>query len=443
MRNAVVFAALLVGGCGLSFDLDQLQQRMPIPAPLVDSGSGTASEDAGNTIPDASEDRPEPADVGEPVDVPTAVDAGSVEADVSLTDAGLPDTPQPDVVEITDSASPDVVATDTETDAGPGDTGPVCDPGQTWCGVCVDLLSATEHCGACGNSCSAGQVCLRGNCRIEAPQRSCTDPETIGCGLVSVPGGTFTMGDDNNRGDRPDLAGYQAQPSQPGITVSAFEADRYEVTISRFREFWTAGHPMPSPVAYPNGTMLPMTGRMNSSAEMSSGTGCLWGRDGNDDRPMNCVNWTTAQAFCVWDGGRLPTEAEWEFMARGTDGRAFPWGNDFDPTMACWSGGSPTPFEPCEIRGFSDSPYGAHDVAGNVSEWTADYHQLYTHAGCWGGAARMNPLCTIAGTGRARVLRGGNWWSTAGTGFQLSDRREGWPEDSRPYTVGFRCVRSH
>ncbi len=101
-----------------------------------------------------------------------------------------------------------------------------------------------------------------------------------------------------------------------------------------------------------------------------------------DRYPAGGMTWNDAYAFCVWRGARLPSEAEWEKAARGSDGREFPWGNDWDPKRAG------TGDEDSAVEGFtpvgsfpqSASPYGVHDMAGNVWEWVQDWYEPYPNS---------------------------------------------------------------
>jgi len=148
---------------------------------------------------------------------------------------------------------------------------------------------------------------------------------------------------------------------------------------------------------------------------------------------MNCIDWYEAEAFCIWDGGRLPTDAEWNYAAAGgTQQRAYPWGSAApDCTYANSSGcvgganrvGSESP------KG--DGLYGQADLAGNVWEWVQDWANLYT-----------NPCNNCASTtvSSGRMLRGGGFDSLAA--YLLSSLRNGNYPSYRSHLGGGRCART-
>ena len=152
---------------------------------------------------------------------------------------------------------------------------------------------------------------------------------------------------------------------------------------------------------------------------------------GRDDFPVVYVNWGDADAYCEWAGNRLPTEAEWEYAARGTDGRSYPWGEGIDATKANYTlnighstvvGSYPT----------GASPFGCLDMAGNVWEWVSDWHDDYP------SGAVGNP--TGPGTGMFRIKRGGSWMS--GGAQCYAAHRDPTDPSPRYNTLGFRCART-
>jgi formylglycine-generating enzyme len=275
-------------------------------------------------------------------------------------------------------------------------------------------------------------VCEAGAC--VTGQRSCRPTTSSGCGLVMVPGGTFTMGD---------TGALSGSPVQPGQTISPFLIDRYEVTVARFRRFWNAGHPaVPGgAVAYPGNPAFPSAGAVVEPSNRVSY--CNWSIVANsrENHPINCVTWETSQAFCVWDGGRLPTEAEWEFTARGTDGRRFPWGTREDDTFACVSYPSirsQTCAEDDAAFLVGASPWGALHMEGNVTEYCADWYGDYG-APCWDGMSANNPICNDNSRG-VRAIRGRSWRRFA---QHLHSANREWVTDPEGnIDTGFRCART-
>ncbi len=326
-----------------------------------------------------------------------------------------------------------------------------CAAGQTNCsGTCRTTQTDNANCGTCGNACGASQTCMTGTCRCPAgsfvsglncvPQRSCPDPIERGCGLVEVTGGTFAMGD---------TAGLFSTPVQTSITVGNFAMDTSEVTVARFRRYWTAGHPDApgSTITYPGGT-LSWSGGVSEPGTTAQ---CNWSTVAGalEAHPINCADWYTAQGFCVWDGGRLPTEAEWEYAARGRSvsglpvPRIYPWGNA-DPTgcaQARWTTTGCMGDDGAATRRVNGSAAtgGLYDLAGNVLEWTADWHAWYDSTTCWGGIARTNPICND-GSGGYKALHGGAWDHADVAYLRSATRFVGVPWSNGG--AGFRCART-
>ena len=200
--------------------------------------------------------------------------------------------------------------------------------------------------------------------------------------MVLVPAGEFIMG--SNTGDADETP-------QRKVYLPAFYIDRCEVTNAQFKKFDPSFN-------YPKG---------------------------KDNYPA-LVTWEQANAYAKWAGKRLPTEAEWEKAARGTDGRLFPWGNFWDLSLTVWDTNSPVGTNPAGA-----SPYGTLDMAGNVWEWTADWYKPYPG----------NKVPSPAYGEKYKVIRGGSEFNDVS--FFRCSHRYYVPPNSRihGYAIGFRCVK--
>ena len=236
-------------------------------------------------------------------------------------------------------------------------------------------------------------------------------------GMVLVPEGEFTMG--SNEED--DLA----QPIRQ-VMVDAFFIDKTEVTVAEYAECVSAGACDPP---------MPM---LDPDDEHDMIEYYNYDVDGRGEHPINGVNWARADAYCKWVGDgtkRLPTEAEWEKAARGTDERPFPWGDE-PPTceyvvmnQGCGMGST----SEVGSKSMGASPYGALDMAGNVGEWVNDWYGNYLPEDV------DNP--TGPASGGLRVVRGGGWYfAFAEDTFRVSRRGYNHP-DHDYHTVGFRCAK--
>jgi formylglycine-generating enzyme required for sulfatase activity len=221
-----------------------------------------------------------------------------------------------------------------------------------------------------------------------------------GAPALLVPAGNFTMGDDEESPRRE-------------VYVDDFYIDKYEVTVSRYAKFLQASGGVKRPDRWEEASL-----------------------DTASELPVVGVDWHDADAYCRWAGKRLPTEAEWEKAARGTDGRSYPWGND-EPTSqrANFGKSSESPYKgglaPAGSREAGKSPYGVQDLAGNASEWVADWFQESFMA----GDAR-NPKGPENGS--AKVIRGGGWYDPPNK--LKSSRRMYASADTRADDLGFRCA---
>lgn len=215
--------------------------------------------------------------------------------------------------------------------------------------------------------------------------------------MVFVPPGEFIMGDNT-------------------VYLDAFWIDKTEVTNAMYAKCVESG--------------LCSAPSANNSRTRTN----YYGNPEFDHYPVIFVSWMDASNYCTWASGRLPTEAEWEKAARGTDGRPYPWG-DVDPLgvegLLNYQAQDTTQVG---IFPSGASPYGALDMAGNVSEWVTDWlDQDY-----YGNPPAVNPLGPDSG--QYRVWRGGSWANTSPERIRTYSRTGNLPTDNSA-GIGFRCVR--
>jgi formylglycine-generating enzyme required for sulfatase activity/serine/threonine protein kinase len=238
---------------------------------------------------------------------------------------------------------------------------------------------------------------------------------TDGMTMVYVPAGEFSMGSTNADSDA-----YDDEKPQHTVTLDAFWIDKTEVTNAQYGECVEAGAcPAPS---------------QSSSYTRSS----YYGNSSFDDYPVLFVGWNQASDYCRWVGARLPTEAEWEKAARGTDGRKYPWGNGVPDCNEAnyWGKEDGCVGDTSQVGSYpaGASPYGALDMAGNVWEWVADWYDSDYYAISPG----RNPRGPDSGS--TRVLRGGSWFSIQ-RHVRAAYRRSYVPSYAYHH-VGIRCARS-
>jgi len=236
-------------------------------------------------------------------------------------------------------------------------------------------------------------------------------PELDPVPMITIPAGAFLMGN-------PEGEGRADEWPQRSVFLDAFEIDQVEVTNERYMQFVKAtGHRTP-PNPY--------------------GTGPLRSITGIEHLPVVQMTWYDAKAYCGWAKKRLPTEAEWEKAARGTDGRLYPWGND-PPTAKRanfdreWE--EEKTLHPVGSLPSGDSPYGVKDMAGNAREWVADWYDAEYYA----QAPARNPQGPDK-KGVVRSIRGGSWHSPASDLTTAARGRGGFALQT--HGTGFRCARS-
>jgi sulfatase modifying factor 1 len=292
------------------------------------------------------------------------------------------------------------------------------------------------------------------------------------CTSLEVTGGTYYR----TYASAPD--GGATELAGPA-TVSDFRLDKYDVTVARFREFanaWKGGwRPLAGSgkhshlnggmglaaepnadagQAYEPGWIPTDDGNIASNASLGAGvclTGSTWTEapSSQENLPINCVDWYASYAFCIWDGGFLPSEAEWEYAAAGgSQQREYPWGST-DPGLAnqyaiyscLYPNGELQPSERCigvaniapvGMATLGAGLWGQLDLAGEVNEWNLDWYSTYVDP-CMDCAA-------LPATGSSRVTRGSSF-DDSGLGL-LPTFRVGEPPGLPSGLTGFRCART-
>jgi len=223
--------------------------------------------------------------------------------------------------------------------------------------------------------------------------------------MALVPAGEFTMGSATGDADE--------QPVHK-VYVNAFFMDFHQLSVAQYARFLEDTH-------------------HDAPPEWS-----LMNRPQNQSRPVANVDWAEADAYCKWAGKRLPTEAEWEKAARGTDGRTYPWGNQPPTGLHANSGkevwSNHAVLTPVGMFEMGKSPYGIYDMAGNVWEWVSDWYDPDYYK----TSPPQNP--TGPQTGDSKVIRGGSWGSGP-EAMRAADREIHLPS-FRGLGTGFRCAKT-
>ncbi len=225
--------------------------------------------------------------------------------------------------------------------------------------------------------------------------------------MILIPAGKYTRGSNHRLPD---------EGPEYIVDVKAFKIDKYEVTNLQYKQFIDATN-RKSPTHFRNRTYP----------------------EGKVDHPVVFVSWNDANAYCVWAGERLPTDIEWEKAARGTDGRDYPWGDEFDVNKV----NSPVRWKSLNMEGDTTpvgsfeagkSPYGLYDMSGNVWEWTDSWYTQYP-----GNAWPSENYGELY-----KTLKGGSWWDCSfyqcGVSAPVFNRSYFKPNVKNP-SFGFRCAK--
>jgi len=289
------------------------------------------------------------------------------------------------------------------------------------------------------------------------------------CTSLEVTGGTYSR-TYTNSGSGPTGT---ADPA----SVSNFRLDEYEVTVGRFRQFvtaWNGGLGYTPPQGSGKHTHLNSGNGLNATGggfELGWSTGdnsniaptnanlaCLasnatWtaSAGSNESLPINCVNWYEAYAFCIWDGGFLPSEAEWEYAAAGgSQELEYPWGSTA-PGTACPGTGCQYAIYNCDYPSGTGSCTGVTNIApvGTATLGAGAWGQLDLAGNVWelnldGYASYVDPCTDCANLTAApgRVMRGGGCTDNQSTALLPPFRGEIAPGTNRSYNLGFRCART-
>jgi formylglycine-generating enzyme required for sulfatase activity len=239
------------------------------------------------------------------------------------------------------------------------------------------------------------------------------------------------------------------------VSLDLFCIDLHEVTAAEYKECSDKGE-CKRPEVNPNWPKTAgTTDAEHEKKRVAYAELCTFGKPGFENHPINCVNWAMADRYCKWQKKRLPTEAEWEYAARGSDGRKFPWGDDEGAAGHMNAGGKEfsaweraAGLKPSDqlypiddgfpatapIGSFpkGKTKYGADDFVGNVWEWTADWFETYKPDEV------VNPKGATAGERKA--MRGGGFNGGNILWLNPAFRFHQVPEATQP-SIGFRCAK--
>lgn len=257
--------------------------------------------------------------------------------------------------------------------------------------------------------------------------------------MILIPGGEFTMGTDsveasyivNRYPTYCDISWFYDQMPKHKVKIDSFYLDKYEVTFGEFTDFIRQTGYKSQGNWEQFFTTLSDTMKMKEILSGNDYRNYLENIRQLNKLPIVGVTWEDALQYCTWKGKRLPTEAEWEYVAKwGEKNLIYPWGMQYDSTKA----NVQNEVGPRPVGSYSPNNYGIHDLGGNVQEWCADYYdQNYYQL-----KEYDNP--TGPKTGKQRVIRGGSWSTNGPFYARSSTRMKIKMGDNYVNLVGFRCA---
>ena len=261
----------------------------------------------------------------------------------------------------------------------------------------------------------------------ESPQDTAEIGVAAPTGMMLIPAGKFKMGREN--------ADAWSQYLQPFVYMDAFYMDKYEVTNAEYQAFVLAN---------PEWQKDRIDGQFHDGYYLFSWNGNDY-PVGKENHPVWSVSWYAAMAYAEWADKRLPTEAEWEYAARGgLVGKKYPWGDTLDSSQANYNSGNVGDTMP--VGSYPANGYGLYDMAGNVWEWCldavdGDFYEISPSQHPLSDSESIKLLLnTYKKIKSPRVLRGGSWYDTAHY-MRCAERGTNAPPDATN-DVGFRCVRA-